>query len=764
MTAKGTIGRPVDLESIGAGSWKVVGETPLIRIDRVDLPVGWVRMAFSYQRSTGGLLAPTLSFVASDGSLMRIRLDWADGNRIDHLVHLPLEIDDLVLEFPGAREIIRLGPIEAQTVGRLQAIARIVFRVWRRMRTTSNGGHLAICRRGIGYLRQHGLGTFKHKLLSQYHSGIGTVSVAGAPSYRDWLEVFDTLSESDLERIEEMIVSMPSHPTISVVMPVFNTPERWLRAAIESVRSQLYPHWELCIADDCSTDAHVARVLEEYTAADNRIKVVRRASNGHISAASNSALGLATGSWVALLDHDDELRLTALFCVAHRIIESPGVRFVYTDEDKVDEQGRRFDPHFKPGYNPELLLGQNYISHLSVIERSLVEEVGGFREGFEGSQDYDLFLRCIARIVPDEIAHIPKVLYSWRAVSGSTAMSTDSKDYVENAAVKALQDHHDSLGDLATVMVGPAPTTYRSRYSLSPDPPLVSIVIPTRDGADYVRQCVKSICEKTTYPHYEILLIDNDSCDPVSLELFQWLEDEGLVRLIHYGGPFNYSSMNNAAVEIAAGDLVCLLNNDTEIITPDWLDEMVALVLRPGVGVVGAKLLYGDQSVQHGGAILGIGGVAGHGHRNAPPGSHGYFSRLAVTHEVGAVTGACLLTRRDLWEELGGLDAHCLPVAFNDIDYCVRVRDAGRRVLFTPHAVLFHYESKTRGMDDTPQKLERMAKEAAVVMARWGDDLLSDPSFSPNLSLESEAFELAERPRYSSPWLASQGDRPLIGS
>ncbi len=761
MTSEGSIGRPVDLESVDGGGWKVVGETPSLLLDRSDLPMGWVRISFAYRRSTGGLLAPVLSFLAADGSLMRIRLDWAANGGVDHLVHLPDGVSDIALEFPGARGLFELGYIDLVAVGRFQAMARIVVRSWRRKRSAGDGRRLATLRRALSFLRRYGLKAFKRRMLSQYHSGAGTVSVAasGAPSYQDWLEVFDTLTDRDLERIGEMLDSMSAPPTISVIMPVYNTPERWLRSAIESVLGQLYPHWQLCIADDCSSAPHVGRVLDEYVTLDDRISVVRRASNGHISAASNSALELVTGDWVALLDHDDELRPTALFCVANQILEAPDVRFVYTDEDKVDEKGRRYDPHFKPDYNPELLLGQNYISHFSVIDHSLVDEVGGFREGFEGSQDYDLFLRCITRLDVTEIAHVPMVLYSWRSVPGSTAMSTGAKDYVERAAVKALTEHHATLGDLATVEVGPAPTTYRSRYALPSEPPLVSIVIPTRDGVGYVRQCIKSIYERTTYPRYEILLVDNDSFDPASLELFRWLEHEGLVRLIRRSGQFNYSSINNAGVRIADGDLVCLLNNDTEVITSDWLEEMVTLALQPGVGVVGAKLLYADRTVQHGGAILGIGGVAGHGHKHAPAGSHGYFSRLAVTHEVGAVTGACLVTHRDLWEELGGLDEQWLPVAFNDIDYCVRVRDAGHRILFTPHAVLFHHESKTRGMDDTSQKLERLANEADIVRARWGDDLLHDPSFNPNLSLDSETFELAQEPRYTPPWLTRRSAR-----
>jgi len=348
------------------------------------------------------------------------------------------------------------------------------------------------------------------------------------------------------------------------------------------------------------------------------------------------------------------------------------------------------------------------------------------------------------------------VLYSWRSLPGSTAATTDSKDYVEDAAVRALEDHFESLGIEAQVEVGPFPTTYRTKFALPTDLPLVSIIIPTRDGVGYVRQCIKSIYELTTYSRYEILLVDNDSSDPASLELIRWLEYEGLVRVVRRSGKFNYSAINNSAVQMASGEIVLLLNNDTAVITPNWLEEMVSLLLRPGVGIVGAKLLYPDRSVQHAGVILGIGGVAGHGHKHFPPDSAGYFSRLSIVHEVGAVTGACLLVRRDVYLEVGGLDAEWLPVAFNDIDFCLRVRDAGHRVIWTPHAELFHHESKTRGLDDTPEKLERLATEADVAMSRWGDALLSDPSYSPNLSLQSEGFAYADEPRYLPPWLEKQ--------
>lgn len=763
MTFEQVMGETVDLEPIGNHEWMPVGGSPSVLFKRGDLLAGWVRMRFRYTRETGNLGAPALTVVIADGSTVNFRLDWSDGEHVDHVVYLPTDADDITLRFLGVRGRFAFGPIQVQAIGRLSAIVRIISRTWRRKRSDDTGNRLAVLRRTLSFVRQQGLSAARNRLVTQYHTSakLGSASQATVLSYHIWTERFGSLTLIDIERIKLMIDQMTRATLISVVMPVYNTPERWLRAAIESVRAQLYPHWELCIANDRSTEPHVRRILDEYEAKDKRIRCVHRDVNGHISAATNSAIELAGGDWIAFLDHDDELRPESLFAVAYHIQENPQLRVIYSDEDKISENGRRYDPHFKPDYNPELFLSQNYINHLTAIDSTLVDEVGGFREGYEGAQDYDLLLRCVELLSSLQIYHIPLILYSWRSVPGSTAVTTDAKKYAENAAVKALEDHYKAVGIEATVEAGLSATTYRTKIALSPKFPLVSIIIPTRDGVGYVRQCIKSIYERTSYANYEILLVDNDSTDPASVELIRWLEFEGLVRVVRRSGRFNYSLINNSAVQMASGEIVCLLNNDTEVISPNWLEEMVSLLQRPGVGIVGAKLLYPDRSVQHAGAILGIGGVAGHGHKHFPPDSPGYFSRLSVVHEVGAVTGACLLVRRDVYLEVGGLDAKWLPVAFNDIDFCLRVRDAGHRVVWTPHAELFHHESKTRGLDDTPQKLERLATEAGIVRSRWGDALLSDPSYSPNLSLESEGFEYADEPRYLPPWIKNPPRRHM---
>ena len=451
---------------------------------------------------------------------------------------------------------------------------------------------------------------------------------------------------------------------------------------------------------------------------------------------------------MALLDHDDELPDHALYLVARAIDADPHLDLIYTDEDKIDEEGRRFDPHFKPDYNPELFLGQNYLSHLTTLRRSLVTDLGGFRAGFEGSQDYDLFLRVVARTTPEHIGHIPHVAYHWRAIEGSTAQRTDAKDYVTDAALAALADHVPTDW---TVEPAGAPTTYRVRPPL-PDPaPRVSILVPTRNGWPLIDTLMTSMAH-TTYPDYEVIILDNQSDDRETIAGFARLEAEGRARVVPFDRAFNYSAINNHGVAHSSGELICLLNNDIEVMAGEWLSEMVRRALQPDVGAVGAKLLYPDHTIQHAGVVLGLGGVAGHGHRQFPDDAYGYFSRLAITHQVGAVTAACLVMRRSVWDEVGGLDEVDLAVAFNDVDLCLKISAAGYRNVLCVDAVLIHHESVSRGAEDTPEKQARFSREVGIMVDRWGDALLHDPAYNPNLALDADAFTLAREPRVATPW------------
>ncbi|NOS88280.1 MAG: glycosyltransferase family 2 protein [Methylococcaceae bacterium] len=564
-------------------------------------------------------------------------------------------------------------------------------------------------------------------------------------TYANWVKAFDTLTDHKRAFLHKQMARFKHKPLISVVMPVYNPNPEWLEAAILSVRAQLYPHWELCIADDASTDPAIRPLLTRLSQLDRRIKIEFRAQNGHICAASNSALALAQGAWVALLDHDDSLPEHALFWVVDAINRHPECRLFYSDEDKLDEQGQRADAYFKCDWNPDLFYSQNMFSHLGVYDAQLLRTVGGFRAGFEGSQDYDLALRCIEHIGTHQVHHIPRVLYHWRIHLDSTAHSTDAKPYAMLAGERAINGHLARRGvDAQAEFVGYG---YRVRYALPKTLPLVSLIIPTRNGLALLKACLKSIFAKTTYPHYEVLVIDNGSDDPATLRFLKKLAAKPQVRVLRDEGPFNYSALNNAAVKVARGEIIGLINNDIEVISPDWLSEMVSHALRPEVGAVGAKLLYDDNTVQHAGIILGIHGVAGHAHSFLPRDDLGYFCRARILQSFSAVTGACLLVRKALYDAVGGLNESELQVAFNDVDFCLKLLELGYRNVWTPYAELYHHESATRGLDDTHEKQVRFLKEIDYMKQRWGKLLQNDPAYSPNLTLAAEDFSLAWPPR-----------------
>ncbi len=567
--------------------------------------------------------------------------------------------------------------------------------------------------------------------------------------YEKWIRQYDTLKDADRVAIRAHVAGFTNPPTFSVVMPAYNTPEKFLRKAIESVRAQIYPHWEFCIADDASPLPHVRRVLEEYARKDPRIKVVFREQNGHISAASNSALEVATGDYVALLDHDDELAEHALYWMAAEIMAHPEAELLYSDEDKISEKDRRCDPYFKPDWNPELLLGQNYICHLGVYKKERVLRLGGFRQGFEGSQDWDLVLRFTDDLAPEKIRHIPAVLYHWRMLAGSTASDLSAKPYMVNAAKDAITEILQKRGEGFSLDSACNGAFHLPRFCVK-DTPQVSIIIPTRNGLSDLRQCLNSL-SLTEYPHTEILVIDNQSDDPDMLAYLSEIQRRLGHRVLSYPYPFDYAAMHNWAVPLARGEYICLLNNDTEVITPHWLGEMLGQAQRQGVGAVGAKLLYPDGTIQHGGVVQGIGGIAGHAHKTHAGEGDGYFSRAALVQNFSAVTAACLTMRKSDWDQVGGMASE-LTVAFNDVDLCLRLREAGLRNIWLPQAVLYHHESKSRGSDIHPEKLRRFALEHAYMQWRWGAILKRDPAYNPNLTLEREDFSLAWPPRVQHPW------------
>jgi glycosyltransferase involved in cell wall biosynthesis len=572
-------------------------------------------------------------------------------------------------------------------------------------------------------------------------------------NYPAWIRLYDRLTEADRIAIRGHLAQIRDRPLFSVLLPVYDPNPKWLDRAIESVQGQVYPHWELCVVDDASTDPRIRKLIERHASRDSRIKNLKRAENGHICAASNDALRMATGEFIALLDHDDELAPTALYFAALELNSDPQLQLLYSDEDKLDKQGRRCDPYFKPDWNPDLFTSQNYVSHLSIYQSDLVRAVGGFRLGFEGSQDYDLTLRCVERIDASQIRHIPHVLYHWRIAEQSTATFAAAKPYAHEAAIRAMQQHLDRLGIAATA--GPDYGDYiRVRYLRTNEAPLVSLVIPTRDRPSFLRPCLESIFAKTEYSNYEVVVVDNESSEPETLDYFTSLQGNERVRICRMPGAFNYSGLNNFGVGQARGSLIVLLNNDLEVINGGWLDEMVSHGLRPEIGAVGARLWYPDKTMQHGGVILGAGGVAGHAHAGIRN-EHGYFARAHLTQNFSAVTAACMLVKKDLYLQLGGLDEQNLAVAFNDVDFCLRLQEKGFRILWTPHAELYHHESASRGFEDTAIKQRRFLAEVEYMNQKWGDALESDPFYNPNLSLGEKLFTLAFPPRLSKPWAAT---------
>ncbi|MGC8979624.1 glycosyltransferase family 2 protein [Caldisericum sp.] len=566
--------------------------------------------------------------------------------------------------------------------------------------------------------------------------------------YQSWIKNFDTLMEDDVRKIKEHIERLSHKPLLSIIMPVYNTPEKFLRRAIESVINQLYPYWELCIVDDASTLPHVKEVLEEYRKKDKRIKVVYRETNGHISEASNTALEIATGEFIVLVDHDDEIPPHALYMVALEINRNPDANIIYSDEDKIDENGNRFDPYFKPDFNYLLFLGQNMIGHLGVYRTSLVKDLGGFRKGFEGAQDWDLALR-IVEIVPEHtVRHIPFILYHRRVLERSTASGIQTKPYVREAQYKVVSEHLKRR-DIEADLIDVNKAFWRVKFLLKNHSKKVSIIIPTKNKVELLYRCIESIFEKTSYKNFEIIVVDNRSDDHKTLEYLNKISKHPQIKVLRYNFPFNYSKINNYAVKFATGELLLFLNNDTEVINNDWLEELVSHAIRKEVGAVGTMLYYPNDTIQHAGVILGIGGVSGHAYRHFPKGHPGQFGRAWLPQYLSAVTGACLMTRKEIFQEIGGFDKK-LEVGYNDIDLCLRIREKGYKIVWTPYAELYHYEGATRGIETIANP--RVKREVWTMIERWGKMLYFDPAYNPNLTLDRLDFSLAFPPRVKKPW------------
>ena len=571
-------------------------------------------------------------------------------------------------------------------------------------------------------------------------------------AYDDWVRAYDTLTRTDRAAITDRLDAMERRPLMSVLVPVYATPERWLRCCIDSVLDQLYQDWELCLVDDASPQPHVQKILREYAARDRRIRVVRREHNGGIAAATQTALEMATGTFVALLDHDDELSDHALYMIAEALNASPDLDMIFSDEDKIDTRGRRFEPWFKSDWNPDLMLSQNVVVHLAAYRRSVLLEAGGFRPGFEGSQDYDAALRVAERTEPHRIRHLPFILYHWRAIEGSVALATDQKQYPYDTAARAIAEHLQRTGKIATATREPHPGYYRVRWPLPSDPPRVTLIMPTRDQAGLLRTAVESILGRTDYANFELLVIDNGSTAPDATAYLASLASRRNVRVLRYDEPYSFAALNNWAVGQIDAPLLAFVNNDVEVVSPGWLSELASHALRPEVGAVGAKLYYPDDTIQHAGIVVGIGGLAGHPHLGMARGEPGYFGRAAVTQQFSAVTAACMVVRRQVFLDASGFDEENFAVAFNDVDLCLRLRRAGLSVVWTPYAELLHHESASLGSAQAPERREQFERECGNLRTLWAGTLLHDPFYNPNLTISGGDFAPAFPPRVKKPW------------
>lgn len=585
--------------------------------------------------------------------------------------------------------------------------------------------------KGLIYLKNNGLKATLRRIIK----GPGPVPV----SKNKLAEISRDYYISEKRRNEEESVKFNKDIKFSVLVPLYNTPEKFLREMIESVQAQTYKNWELCLADGSDKDHEdVGKIVGAYAKSDNRIKYEKLEKNSGISENTNACIRMSTGDYIALFDHDDLLHPSALYEVMKAICDH-GADYIYTDENTFSEEPKdAYYPHFKPDYSPDTLRSINYICHLSVFSRELLDSVGYFRSECDGSQDYDIILRLTEKA--KKVWHIRKILYYWRAHKNSVAQDLSAKPYTIVAAKKALKDHLERLSLKGEVVDSSVLSSYHIKYEIEGNP-LISILIPNKDHTDDLDNCLKSIFEKSTYTNLEFIIIENNSTEKETFDYYERIQREhSNVKVVKWDSGFNYSAINNYGAGFAKGEYILLLNNDVEIINGDCFEEMLMFAQRSDVGAVGAKLYYPDETVQHAGVILGIGGIAGHSHKDYPRNSPGYASRASYAQNLTACTAACLMLRKDVYDEVGGLDEE-FKVAFNDVDLCMKIRSKGYLIVFTPYAELYHYESKSRGAEDTPEKIARFQGEIKRFEDKWKKELdEGDPYYNPNLTLVREDF------------------------
>lgn len=559
--------------------------------------------------------------------------------------------------------------------------------------------------------------------------------------YGPWYEAY-VPDEAELEKQRRH--HFEYSPLISVAVPAYRTPEKFLVQMMESLLAQTYGNWELCIANGSPEDSAMKKVLEEYTKKDSRIRVSELTENKGIAGNTNAALEMAQGEFVGLLDHDDLLAPNALYEIALALGKDRALDAVYTDEDKVTtELDEHFQPHLKPDFNLDLLRSNNYICHFFVVRRSIVQKVGGFRQEFDGAQDHDFIFRCIE--TAEKVGHIPEILYHWRTHKASTADNPASKMYAFDAGKRAIEAHLKRTGTEGIVSHTPDLGFFRVKYPVQGQP-LVSVIIPNKDEKETLKACIDSIREKTEYPNYEIIIVENNSTTDEIFQYYKELSQDPRIRLLRWKKEFNYSAINNYGVRHANGEYLLFLNNDVTVITPGWIKELLGVCQRPEVGAAGVKLIYPDNTIQHAGCVIGLGGIAGHMFVDMPANRTGYLHKASILQDMSAVTAACMMMKRTAFEEAGGFTEK-LSVAFNDVDLCLKVRKNHKLIVYDPYVQLYHMESKTRGAEDNKEKVRRFQEEIEYMRCQWIDILKKgDPYYNKNLSLTKWNYSLRPLP------------------
>lgn len=734
------------------GEYKATGNTP--SFEMIFAPAspqgGWYYLEAALVRNTGNREASIRADIPShtdiqseDKKSITIPIPTNLRGTVREIFYLPLNVTALHWSPTAAPGYFSQSPLLLHKITPLEStirrMSRVIFDLWRfRNRAPSTRSGLTWWG-GFSNLQ----GAYQRTANLRFKRAMGN-------DYSAFIALNDTLKKADIRAMHKQIPQLAGRPIISLIMPV-QSPiiTKFFREALDSVSGQIYPHWELLLAGNFSTDAQSFAIANEYASKNARIRIVSVKFGENLAVTFNSALEVAQGEFVARINQHDQIPSHALFFLAREINKHPDVDLIYTDDDSMDDTNKRLGPRFKPDWNPDMFFSYNYLANLSLYRRMRVLELGGYRPGFEGAEDYDLSLRYLRNTPATKIRHIPRVLYHSRT-SSPPLPSTPSplrgegwgegKSAAHQSGKKALAAYFENSG--VAVEDGPAPSLYRIKHPMPTQPPMVSIIIPTRDKVDILKKCIESIQQKTDYNNWEILIVDNQSAEPETHAYFEQVQGDPQIKVIHYEKPFNYSAMNNYAVHYSQGEILALLNNDVEVINKEWLSEMVSHAMRPEIGAVGAKLLYSNGLVQHAGVIIGLGGVAGHAHKYLKGDDHGYCHRAVVTQNLSAVTGACLVVRKNCYQEVGGLNETDLAIAFNDIDFCLKLLVAGYRNVFTPYSLLYHHESISRGHNDTAEKHTLFVQEFEYMKNTWVKRLQQDTAYNSNLTLEFEDFSL----------------------